>query len=341
MRLTRLLASAALLGSPALATAQGSIDPACPGTTQRQALTQDACQKAVDIFSYLAPQLSGALSTNPVTPIGNFLPLSFSAGVVQGYVPLFSTASVSTSGARSSNYDVKKTPIPMPAVTGNLTLYNGVQTPLGRMGGVSAIVTLTVLPDVTISDLSVSTLGSGFGVGGGAQVRVLEEGTWIPELSGAWLRRRTPDVLLLASTANGDTLRADSTSVRTRTIRIEASKHLGWVGFVAGASQDHADARSIVSGSVQVDPASAALLGLSGTQSVDPVVMGQTSSRTTHYVGATLGIFRATIGQISGGSFAPTYNTFSEPSASGSGTATPRPVEQSYRFGAASITLNF
>src|SRR4029078_10048347 len=34
----------------------------CPGTTSAQRITQDACQKAVDLFKYTAPQLGTAIA---------------------------------------------------------------------------------------------------------------------------------------------------------------------------------------------------------------------------------------------------------------------------------------
>src|SRR3954468_2479499 len=47
---------AVALAVPAALRAQG-IDPSCPGLALPDRATQDACQKAVDIFAFMTPQL--------------------------------------------------------------------------------------------------------------------------------------------------------------------------------------------------------------------------------------------------------------------------------------------
>jgi hypothetical protein len=330
MRLSTVIAST-LLVVPMLASAQGgAMHPQCAAATTQ---TRDACQKAADIFAYMAPQLSGALASNPVTPVGNFLPLTFSVGAVEGYIPDFNSVGTSTAGAQRSDYAVEKKPVPMPAVTGNLTLFKGVSTPFGRVGGLSGIITATFFPDIDVGDFKLNTVGGGVGLGYGAQFRAVDEGTFRPEISIAGVLRKTPRVRLLALTSAGDSVRADSMQVKTRTIRIEASKHLGWVGLVVGAGQDEYDSRGVASGSV------ATPLGVVES----PVLsLAQTVSRTNVYAGVTLGIFRATVGKVSGGDVPATYNSFTERD----GTVvtvggTPRPAGQEYRTGSFSITLNF
>lgn len=328
------MAASALLALPTIASAQGgALNPGCAGGTPRQVAVQDACQKAADIFAYLAPQLGGALAANPVTPIGNFLPLTVSVGAVDGYIPEFSTITTGTRGAQRSNLAVKKTPVPMPSLTGNLTLFKGVETSFGRVGGLSGVITLTLIPDISVGEFSLTKRANAFAFGGGAQVRVFDEGTWRPEVSIAGVQRETPSVLLTAVSA-GDTVRADSMQTKTRTFRIEASKHLGWIGFIAGLGQDRYESSAVASGTIQIDPATAALLGTGTSETTAPLALAQTLTRSHRYVGATLGILRATVGEVSGGTLAPTYNSFSEGS-------TARPLDQKYRYGAVSLTLNF
>lgn len=329
MRLTTMLASA-LLAIPALASAQGG--PLAPQCASGPRQTQDACQKAVDIFAYMAPQLSGALAANPVTPVGNFLPLTLSVGAVEGYLPDFSSARIETDTARRSDYAVEKKPVPMPAVTGNLTLFRGVHTPIGRVGGLAATVTATLFPDLDVGDFTMEKVGGGVGLGYGGQLRLLEESTWRPEVSVAGVLRKTPKVRLTALTDARDTVRADSMQVKTQTIRVEASKHFGWVGIVVGAGKDEYDSKAIVSGSVNT---------LLGTVESPVVSLAQEMSRNNVYAGLTLGIFRATVGQISGGTVPPTYNTFTERSGTATTGGTPRPAGQDYRYGTFAITLNF
>ena len=62
MKLTWFGACSALLVVGAIATpttvarAQG-IDPRCPGGSVQNVVAQDACQKAIDIFAFMTPQL--------------------------------------------------------------------------------------------------------------------------------------------------------------------------------------------------------------------------------------------------------------------------------------------
>jgi len=329
MRLAIILATG-LLAVPMLASGQGgTLHPQCAAAVTQ---AHDACQKAADIFAYMAPQLGGALAANPVTPIGNFLPLTASVGAVQGYLPDFSSIMASPAGAQQSDFSVQQKPVPMPAITANLTLFRGIRTPMGRVGGLSAVGTLTLIPNISLADFSLAKSGNAFGGGYGAQLRAIEEGRFMPEISIAGVQRRTPSLRLTAVTTSGDSVRADSMEVKTRTIRLEASKHLGYLGAVVGVAQDEYDSKAVVSGSV------ATPLGIVES----PVLsLKQEATRSNVYAGLTLGIFRATVGQISGGDFAPTYNTFTERSASLTGGGTPRPVGQDYKYGTFAITLNF
>ena len=38
------------------------VDPRCPGTSLQSLAAQDACQKAIDLFKYVAPQLGMVLA---------------------------------------------------------------------------------------------------------------------------------------------------------------------------------------------------------------------------------------------------------------------------------------
>ena len=66
-------------GAPAVASAQG-IDSRCPGGSLSEQTTQDACQKAVDIFAFMTPQLGIGLvggnatlgATSALGGIGHF-----------------------------------------------------------------------------------------------------------------------------------------------------------------------------------------------------------------------------------------------------------------------------
>ncbi|HJP60006.1 MAG TPA: hypothetical protein VJ865_08400, partial [Gemmatimonadaceae bacterium] len=81
-------------------------DAQCPGSTSAQQVSQDACQKAIDLFRYLAPQLGTSIAGGNATlgQGGNLGGLGhFSAGLrvnaVQGSLPQFENIQISTSGA--------------------------------------------------------------------------------------------------------------------------------------------------------------------------------------------------------------------------------------------------
>src|SRR3982750_1811599 len=78
---------------PAPPRARG-IDPRCPGLTLPERATQDACQKAVDIFAFMTPQLGiGLVGGNATLGTGGALGGlgHFSIGVrgngIRGRVP--------------------------------------------------------------------------------------------------------------------------------------------------------------------------------------------------------------------------------------------------------------
>src|SRR6476660_7902485 len=106
------------------AIAQG-IDPQCPpGTTNllgdpdNTRIAQDACQKAIDLFKYLAPQLGAVLAgCSPTQGISGTLggPGHFSFGIrangLHGSLPKVDLVVPKTSGAVSTPYEIDDKPI--------------------------------------------------------------------------------------------------------------------------------------------------------------------------------------------------------------------------------------
>src|SRR5207253_8586580 len=84
---------------------QGIDTQRCPSTTNTQRISQDACQKAIDLFQYLAPQLGTSIAGgNPTLGQGGNLGGlgHFSAGVrvnvLQGSLPQVQNVTPVTTG---------------------------------------------------------------------------------------------------------------------------------------------------------------------------------------------------------------------------------------------------
>src|SRR4051794_38071483 len=118
----RLGVAAALLVLASTAQAQGGTpDAQCTGVGKA-----DACQKAIDIFKYLAPQLGTTIAGgNSIMGSGGVLgglphwTVGLRATVISGAVPQFVAAnapSVTASSPVSSSYTTKMTPIAFPAI---------------------------------------------------------------------------------------------------------------------------------------------------------------------------------------------------------------------------------
>src|SRR5215207_7123471 len=113
---------AVALSVPAALQAQG-IDPSCPGLTLPDRAAQDACQKAVDIFAFMTPQLGiGLVGGNATLGTGGALGGigHFSIGVrgngIRGRVPQVDDVNAAITGAVRSDYGVNAQVVGLPAV---------------------------------------------------------------------------------------------------------------------------------------------------------------------------------------------------------------------------------
>src|SRR5689334_2116517 len=120
--MNRLLVWFAIVGLAATSvSAQGIDTQRCPpgtvsglGVPDQQRASQDACQKAIDLFQYMAPQLGTLIAGgNPTLGQGGTLGGlgHFSAGlrvnVLQGSLPQVQDVSPAVTGATSTRFDTK------------------------------------------------------------------------------------------------------------------------------------------------------------------------------------------------------------------------------------------
>src|SRR5262245_30657308 len=124
------IAVVALATSASLLPAQFSTS--CPGGVELAA--QDACQKAVDLFQFLAPQLGGAITGgNATLGQGGSLggPGHFTVGVrvnvVRGSLPRGDDANVRpvTTGAVPSELRTSRTFVPVPVADAAIGVFKG------------------------------------------------------------------------------------------------------------------------------------------------------------------------------------------------------------------------
>lgn len=299
-----LIALGAALWRPAPAAAQ-AVAPSCAASA---VLFQDACQKTTDLFSYLAPQLGGALSGGNATPgqastlggLGHFS-VGVRATVVDGDMPQVNDVALHTTGAVADSFALKRVPVPMPAADVGIGLFRGVLLGLTHVGGVDALLTAVYIPSYTSSHVSVEPdhpLKVGFGV----RVGLVEEAAMIPGVSFTYLERDLPRTTVVGVTGT-DSLRVQDLDLTTRAWRLVAGKHFFVLGLAAGIGQDHYDARTAVG--AEVDGLS------SGTA---PLAAPHVAETETDYFGdATLMLgpanLTAEVGHISGTRL-ETFNTF-------------------------------
>ena len=321
--LNRLLVSFATLSLMAASvSAQGVDTQRCPpgtvnqfGIPDQQRASQDACQKAIDLFQYMAPQLGTMIAGgNPTLGQGGTLGGlgHFSAGlrvnVLQGSVPQVQNVTPSVTGATSTQFQTKDQFLPMPTADLAIGVFKGIPLPLTNVGGVDLLVSASYVPEFNNSGVSVKVPNGSLKLGYGARVGILQESLLVPGIAVSYLVRDLP-TLNIAGSSNGDSLYVNNLALKTKAWRVTASKSLILFSLAAGVGQDKYDASTDVGAHVAartVPPTSAANAG--------PVSLSQSLTRTNIFgdLSMNLLLFRlnAEIGQVSGGTI-NTYNTFS------------------------------
>jgi hypothetical protein len=279
-----LLAASALLCSVgSLAAQQRSVDPQCSAI-----LTQDACQKAIDVFQYLAPQLGVVIAGgNATLGVGGTLGglgriyISGRANIVNSNIPRVDLVTPSSSGARSDQYPTQSQIAGIPQADVAIGLFRGLPLGVTNVGGVDLLASVTYLPSIDASGVHLSTPNGSFKFGGGVRVGIIQESILFPGISVTYLHRALPSVDLLSHNANGDTLHLSDINVSTDSYRLVASKSLLLLGLAVGVGQDRYSSHA--NGSVSLDNP----VG-SGVPTESSIAMSQKLSRTTYFVDATL-----------------------------------------------------
>lgn len=300
-----------VVGAATVARAQSSN---CPGSQAGAAalITQDACQKAVDLFQYMAPQLGGAITGGNAT-IGQSGALGglghFSVGVrlnaIQGSVPKVNDPAVApvATGARASAYNTSDFPLPMPTADGALGLFGGIPFGLTNIGAVDALVSLSYVPNVTENGVTVEP-DNPVRFGYGARIGIIQESIVTPGVAVTYLRRDLPTVAMTATASNA-TLHVTDFDIQTSAWRVVASKSLVLFGIAVGIGQDKYN-------SVATASATAGTTAVSFTSS--PINVSQEMSRTNLFGDLSFNLPFVKIvlegGEITSGAQPTTLNTF-------------------------------
>jgi len=321
MKIRLFVSFAAIALAATSASAQVDTQRCPPGTVNGVGVpdntraSQDACQKAIDLFQYMAPQLGGAITGGNATlgqagslgGLGHFS-VGFRINALQGSVPQVQSVSPVVTGAVSSRYDTKTQIIPMPTAELAIGVFKGLPLAITNVGGIDLLVSASYLPEFNSSNVSVKVPNGSLKFGYGARVGILQESLLVPGVSVSYLHRDLPTVNI-AATTNSDSLYVNNLSLKTNAWRIVASKSLLLFGFAAGFGQDKYDASTDIRAHVAartVPPTPAANAG--------PVPLSQNLTRTNVFADVSLNLllFKVTgeIGQVSGGTI-NTYNTFS------------------------------
>ena len=296
--------------TPWTMAAQG-VDPRCPGVALPDRATQDACQKAVDLFSFMTPQLGiGLVGGNATLGTGGALGGigRFSIGVrgnaIQGRVPQVANVDAAVTGAVPTDYGVDDQVMGLPTVEGAVGLFGGVPLGVTRALALDGLMSATYVPGMSSSNVAVSVPGGSLKLGFGARLGLLQESFATPSVSVTYLRRDLPTTSIVASSGD-DRISVNDINVRTTAWRAVAGKSVGFFGLAIGGGKDDYDSRA--ASSVQVNELGVTIDG-------GPYALSQKVSRMNMFADASLNFpfikFAVEVGRVSGGTI-DTYNTFS------------------------------
>lgn len=310
-RLFFLLAATALVARTASAQDTGT----CPAGN-----SQDACQKAVDLFNYMAPQLGVSITGGnamlgqggSLGGLGHFS-LGIRGNVVQGTLPEIGSAPIQIGNAGApETYETNDQLLGMPVADLAVGIFKGLPLGLTNVGGIDLLVSASYLPEFDGSGVQVQVPDGSLKLGYGARVGILQESLLTPGISVTYLRRDLPTVNIKANgpslLGEPDTLFINDLRVETNAWRVVASKSFLFLGLAVGAGQDSYRSGADVSGDLATGNPLNPRLTVGGARRIE-----QSLTRTNYFADVSLNLllFKITgeIGQVSGGEVT-TYNQF-------------------------------
>ncbi len=283
--------------------------PSPVGPAQR-----NACNTAIDLFSYMAPQLGTSIvGGNTTLGQGGALggPGHF-AVTVRGNALMGSLPQVDKydPSSPSRTLDTKNQVLGLPSVDAAIGVFGGLPLGVTKVGGLDLLLNGAYIPEYSGSGVTVKAPNGSLKVGYGARLGLLQEGLVTPGIGFSYMKRDLPTVDLAATTTGtlGVQFGVNGLSVKTTSWRVTASKSLLVVGLALGAGQDSYDSKA----NIKVTSAGQPVASANVSQSV---------TRTNYFADLSLNMMLAKlvaeIGSVQGGKIV-TYNTFNGKAADAS-----------------------
>jgi hypothetical protein len=303
---------------------RATVCPSSSSPANASYYTADACEKAIDLFNYMAPQLGTAIAGGSAV-MGKGGTLGglghFSVGVrvnaVNGSMPeiVEGDARPTTGPAQADNYTTKNQVVPMPVVDAAIGVFKGIPLGVTNVGGIDLLANASYMRDFETDGVNVGVRDGQFKFGYGARIGLLQESLVSPGISVSYIKRDLPVVNILGNVDDYE-VQVNDLDVQTSAWRVTASKSLFVFGLMVGGGQD-----TYKSSATAIGRANNVILpgGITSAES-SPVDLEQSLTRTNIFGGVTLNLMMfklaAEVGQVSGGDIA-TYNTFDKkPNAS-------------------------
>jgi hypothetical protein len=285
--------------------------PGAPGSNTR--IAQDACQKAIDLFQYVAPQLGGVLAggnptqglTGTLGGIGHFS-VGIRGNLMKSSLPEVDKVVPATTGAVSSTYPLKDQLFGLPIADAAIGIIGGFPLGITRVGGVDLLLTGSYLPSYDNGSVKVEVPNGSLKLGYGVKLGLLKETLLVPGVSLSVLTRELPMVNVTGESGN-DRLILDDVRVKTRSWRAVAGKSLLFFGIAGGFGKDTYDSHARIS--VTVAPRTFTQGGTGG-----PIALSQKLTRSNVFTSAWLRLpllrIVGELGHSSGGDPIATFNQF-------------------------------
>lgn len=257
----RALPAIALLTIAGTAGAQNNAaaHPQCTG------VTANACQQAVDLFTYVSPLLGTSIVGGNTTmgqggSLGTRLGLipRVSVGVrvnaVFGGIPDFAQPTPLLPGATApspkpaSAIETTKIPIPMPAFDAAIGVFKGIPLALSNVGGVDLLLSAAYIPKIEKDEISIEP-ETPLEIGYGLRIGLLQESLVVPGLGFSWMKRDMPTTDLVG-TAGTASLSITDFKLKTSAWRLTASKSLILFGLAVGVGQDKYETGATISATI-------------------------------------------------------------------------------------------
>ena len=314
---TLVILVAVCLGASAANAQGGAIDSQCRAGTLSERFTQDACQKAIDLFQFMAPQLGVTIvGGNAVLGEHSAMrgPGHFSVGVranaITSRLPQVDNQTPAITGATRSDYAVDKQVIGAPALDAAVGLFRGFPVAGTYALGLDALVNVAYIPSVDRQDVKLELPDGSFKFGFGGRLGVMQETFLTPGLAVTYLRRDLPTMNVLGR-VNSDELNVRDVQVQSSAWRAVVGKNFSVFGISLGAGQDRYETSADVQ--VSVDRA-----GQRMTSSVVKAEQIMTRRNVFANLSLNLSVLRLVgeVGRVTGGKVS-TYNAFGGHDANG------------------------